>query len=57
VPAPWDGPGADAVALAGAHDLREGRPGMDPLAVEPVYLRVSDAERRHAIDVTKRGAS
>ena len=48
IQAPWDGPGADALALAGAEDLRRGRPGIDPLGAMPVYLRASDAERRHA---------
>jgi len=49
---PWDGPAADVVALAGARDLREGRVGLDPLAVEPIYLRTSDAERRHPSNAT-----
>ena len=40
-----NGPGADALALAGARALSEGLPGVDPLGVEPVYLRQSDAER------------
>lgn len=47
IPAPWNGPGADALALAAARDYRDGVAGMDPLAIEPVYLRASDAERRH----------
>jgi tRNA threonylcarbamoyladenosine biosynthesis protein TsaB len=49
VPAPWDGPGADALALAAARDLAAGVPGLDPLAAAPLYLRASDAERRHSI--------
>ena len=49
IPAPWNGPGADALALAGAADWRAGRSGIDPLSAMPVYLRVSDAERRHPI--------
>lgn len=44
-PPAFNGPGADALALAGARALRESLPGVDPLAVEPVYLRQSDAER------------
>ncbi len=47
LPSPWDAPGADALALAGAHDWRAGSPGLDPLTAQPVYLRPSDAERRH----------
>jgi tRNA threonylcarbamoyladenosine biosynthesis protein TsaB len=46
IEAPWEGPAADVVAMAGAIDLREGRPGVDALNVEPLYLRASDAERR-----------
>lgn len=49
IPAPWDGPGADSLALAAARDWRAGRPGLDPLAALPVYLRASDAERRRSI--------
>lgn len=49
VPSPWNGPGADALALAAARDVKAGLPGLDPLAVTPVYLRASDAERRHPI--------
>lgn len=49
IPAPWDGPGADALALAGAADWKAGRPALDPLSAMPVYLRASDAEKRHGI--------
>ena len=46
---PWNAPAADMVALAGAEDWRLGREGSDPLSVEPIYLRVSDAERRQRL--------
>ncbi|HPK02418.1 MAG TPA: tRNA (adenosine(37)-N6)-threonylcarbamoyltransferase complex dimerization subunit type 1 TsaB [Candidatus Sumerlaeota bacterium] len=49
VPPPLDRPGADSVARLGAHELAAGRAGRDPLTLGPVYLRVSDAEKRHRI--------
>ena len=52
IPAQLGDPAADSLALLGAAALRAGDPGVDPLAVAPVYLRPSDAEKRHGIDVT-----
>lgn len=40
-------PAAEAAALAACAALRGGVPGSDPLCVEPVYLRASDAALRH----------
>ena len=50
-PAPLHAPAADSVALAGAADFAAERAGVDPLQAAPVYLRASDAERRHDVDV------
>jgi tRNA threonylcarbamoyladenosine biosynthesis protein TsaB len=52
IPAQLGDPAADSLALLGAAALRADDPGVDPLAVAPVYLRPSDAEKRHGIDVT-----
>ena len=48
---PLDDPSAETLVLAGAAALRAGDPGIDPLATAPVYLRPSDAEKRHGIFV------
>jgi hypothetical protein len=37
------------LALAGAADWTAGVAGLDPLGARPVYLRASDAEKRHPI--------
>lgn len=54
---PWNRPGADAVALAGVQRWRRADPGIEPLAAAPVYLRHSDAEKRHGIFLTPTGVS
>lgn len=51
IPPPLDGPGADTLALACAHALASGREPIDPLSAAPLYLRVSDAQRRHRIAI------
>jgi tRNA threonylcarbamoyladenosine biosynthesis protein TsaB len=52
IPAPLNDPAADSLALAGAEALRADAPGLDPLAAGPIYLRPSDAEKRHGIDLS-----
>ncbi len=42
-------PGADAAAVAAAEAWREGVEGLEPLQVAPLYLRPSDAEKRHGV--------
>lgn len=42
-------PGADAAAIAAAEALKEGTEGLEPLQVAPLYLRPSDAEKRHGV--------
>ncbi len=54
---PWNAPGADALALAGAVDLRLGRPSVDPLEAVPVYLRLSDAEKHWFLTSGERGTA
>ncbi len=41
-------PDAAGAALAAAEAFASGAPPLDPLAAAPLYLRPSDAERRHA---------
>jgi tRNA threonylcarbamoyladenosine biosynthesis protein TsaB len=52
IPQPLAHPAADSLALAGARLLAADEPGLDPLAAGPVYLRVSDAEKRHGVDLS-----
>lgn len=42
-------PGADTAAIAAAEALKEGIEGLEPLQVAPLYLRPSDAEKRHGV--------
>lgn len=41
----WSRPAADTVALAAARNYQNAVPGDDPLHIEPVYLRLSDAQK------------
>ena len=49
VPPPLDVPSADVLALACAQAHAAGREPVNPLSAAPLYLRVSDAQRRHKI--------
>ncbi|MEN6624739.1 MAG: tRNA (adenosine(37)-N6)-threonylcarbamoyltransferase complex dimerization subunit type 1 TsaB [Candidatus Sumerlaeia bacterium] len=42
-------PGADAAAISAAECLRAGAQPLEPLQVAPLYLRPSDAEKRHNV--------
>ncbi|MCE5230929.1 tRNA (adenosine(37)-N6)-threonylcarbamoyltransferase complex dimerization subunit type 1 TsaB [bacterium] len=42
-------PGADAAAIAAAEALGADIPSLEPLQAAPLYLRPSDAEKRHGV--------